>query len=104
MWLISSYQKSPQRGLRPMDFYRLRLEAGSTHHATMLRKPFVIGVLGPNRRKYALRILGCIEPGKLFAGKLFGRQLLAHLREVERREVDVELVAPIEVDVLPGHG
>ncbi len=57
------------------------------------------GVFGPNRRKYALAIGGGVEPGNLLGG-----HLLSQPGEVDGREVGVELVAPVEVDVLPGHG
>ena len=57
------------------------------------------GVVGPNRRKYALAIGGGVEPENLL-----GRQLLPQPCEVNRCEVGVELVASIEVDVLPGYG
>ena len=50
-------------------------------------------------KKSALAIGGRVE-----SGNLLGRQLLAYSGEVDRSEVGVELVAPVEVDVLPGDG
>ena len=57
-----------------------------------------MGGFGPNRRKYALAIGGGVEPGNLRGG-----QLLSRPGEVDRREVGIELVASVEVDVLPDH-
>jgi hypothetical protein len=44
------------------------------------------------------RILRGVEPGDLLGGEAFSK-----LRKVDRREIRVDLVAPVEVDVLPGH-